>query len=102
MNAASLDESKGDWQQLSNLDHLWLSILDMDDTAKAADVLFKFATNEKNRSAPRRCGFSYLRPAGRAPHLFVFRRFQRGSIGGTYKIGQPDVGPHAEGGVIPT
>ena len=98
MNAANLDESKGDWQQLSDLDHLWLSILDMDDTAKAADVLFKFATNEKNRSAPRRCGFSYLRPAGRAPHLFVFRRFQRGSIGGTYKIGQPDVGPHAEGG----
>ena len=47
MNAANLDESKGDWHQLPNLDHLWLSIRDMDDTAKAADVLFKFATNEK-------------------------------------------------------
>ena len=35
MNAASLDESKGDGQQLSNLDHLWLSIRDMDDTAKS-------------------------------------------------------------------
>lgn len=47
MNAANLDESKVDWQQLSNLDHLWFSILDTDDTAKASDVLFKFATNEK-------------------------------------------------------
>lgn len=79
MNAANLDESKGDWHQLSNPDHLWLSMRDMGDTAKAADVLFKFATNEKNCSAPRRCGFSYLRPAGRALHLFFFRRFQRGS-----------------------
>ena len=35
MNAANLDESKGDGQQLSNLDHLWLSIRDMDDTAES-------------------------------------------------------------------
>ena len=35
MNAANLDESKGDWHQLPNLDHLWLSIRDMDDTAKS-------------------------------------------------------------------
>ena len=47
INAANLDESRVDWQQPYNLDHLWLSRLDMDHAAKAADVLFKFATSEK-------------------------------------------------------
>lgn len=47
INAANLDESKVDWQQPYNLDHLWLSRLDMDHAAKAADILFKLAMSEK-------------------------------------------------------
>ena len=47
MNVANFDESKVNWQRLPDLDHLWLSILDVDDTAKVVDVLFKFAANEK-------------------------------------------------------
>ena len=33
MNEANFDESNVDWQQLPDLNHLWLSILDEDDTA---------------------------------------------------------------------
>ena len=47
INIANFDESKVNWQRLPDLDHLWLSILDVDDTAKVVDVLFKFAANEK-------------------------------------------------------
>ena len=47
MNVANFDESKGNWQRLADLFHLWLSILHVDDTAKMVDVLFKSAANKK-------------------------------------------------------
>ena len=47
MNVSNFDESKVHWQRLPDLDHLWLSILDVGETAKVVDVLFKFAANQK-------------------------------------------------------
>ena len=46
-NLYSFDESKINWQPLSGVDHARLSILDVDDTAKIVDILFKFSANEK-------------------------------------------------------
>ena len=98
MNAANLDESKGDWHQLPNLDHLWLSIRDVDDTAKAADVLFKFATNEKTALHRDVAAFHNFALQGEHRIYSSLGDFKEGRTVGTYKIGQPDVGPHAEGG----
>ena len=47
MHVANFDESKVNWQRLPDLDHLWPSILDVGETAKVVDVLFKFAANQK-------------------------------------------------------
>ena len=46
-NLYSFDESKINWQPLPGVDHARLSILDVDDTAKIVDILFKFSANEK-------------------------------------------------------
>ena len=98
MNIANFDESNVDWQQLPDPDHLWLSILDVDDTAKVVDVLFKCTANEK----------IVLHRHGAAFHTFVVQSEDRiyTSAGdlkevrsvSTYKVGQPDLEPHAEGG----
>ena len=98
MNIANFDESKVNWQRLPDLDHLWLSILDVDDTANVVDVLFKFVANEK----------IVLHRHVAAFHTFVVQGEHRiyepsGDLKevrpvGTYKAGQPDEEPHAEGG----
>ncbi|MCH2352616.1 MAG: hypothetical protein MK322_14265, partial [Pseudomonadales bacterium] len=46
-NVHIFDESKIAWERLPDIDHVWLSILNVDDTAKIIDVLFKFSANEK-------------------------------------------------------
>ena len=46
-NVHIFDESKIAWERLPDIDHVWLSILNVDDTAKVIDVLFKFSANEK-------------------------------------------------------
>lgn len=46
-NSHSFDDSQIDWQQLPDTEHLWFSILDVDDDTKIVDVLFKFAANEQ-------------------------------------------------------
>ena len=46
-NGHIFDESKIAWGRLPDIDHVWLSILNVDDTAKIIDVLFKFSANEK-------------------------------------------------------
>ena len=46
-NLSRFDERTVDWQPLPDVDHVWLSILNVDDTAKIVDVLFKFSAHEK-------------------------------------------------------
>ena len=98
MNVSSFDESKVHWQRLPDLDHLWPSILDVGETAKVVDVLFKFAANQK----------IVLHRHVAASHTFVVQGEHRidDSSGdlkevrsvGAYKAGQPDEEPHAECG----
>ena len=97
MNVSNLDESKVHSHQPSDQDHLWPSILDVDETSKVVDVLFKFAANEK----------IVLRGHVAAFHTFVVQSEHRiydpsGDLKevrsvGTNKAGQPDEEPHAEG-----
>ena len=47
MSNDNFDESKVDCKALPDTEHIWLYILDVDDTAKVVDVLFKFSANEK-------------------------------------------------------
>ena len=41
----SFDENAIAWRELPDVEHVWLSILDVDETAKIVDVLFRFAAN---------------------------------------------------------
>jgi quercetin dioxygenase-like cupin family protein len=47
MSANTFDDSNIDWQRLGDFEHLHYSILDVDSENNVADVLFKFAANEK-------------------------------------------------------
>ena len=52
LTGANFDESTIDWKSLPDpegepVDHVSLSILNVDDRAKIVDVLFKFSANEK-------------------------------------------------------
>ena len=87
INAANLDEFRVDWQQPYNLDHLWLSRLDMDHAAKAADVLFEFATSEKTALYGDVAAFHTF--ALKGPHRICssLGDFEEGGSVGTSKIG---------------
>lgn len=43
----TFDDNNIDWQRLGDFEHLHFSILDIDESNNIADVLFKFAANEK-------------------------------------------------------
>ena len=43
----SFDEKAIAWRELPDNKHVWLSILDIDETAKIVDVLFRFAASKK-------------------------------------------------------
>jgi hypothetical protein len=48
MNKVAFDDSNINWQVLGDYEHLHYSILDVDSEDATADVLFKFAANEKS------------------------------------------------------
>jgi hypothetical protein len=95
---SAFDESSVDWQQLPGIDHAWLWILSVDDTAKIVDILFKFSANEK----------IVLHRHVAAFNTFVIRGEHRiynpdGELTeirpvGTYKASPAGVEPHREGG----
>jgi hypothetical protein len=94
----SFDENAVTWRELPDVEHVWLSILDVDETAKIVDVLFRFAANEK----------IVLHRHVAAFHTFVVKGEHRiytpeGELKevrpvGTYKAGKADPEPHTEGG----
>lgn len=47
MPTHAFDDSNIRWNRLGDFDHLHYSILDIDEKNQVADVLFKFAANEK-------------------------------------------------------
>ncbi len=47
MQNIGFDESNIRWKQIEGIDHLWLSVLDVDRETASPPVLYKFAANEK-------------------------------------------------------
>ena len=98
MNTETFDETKVDWQQLPDVDHVWLSILDVDDTAKVVDVLFKFAANEKIVTHRHVAAFHTFVVKGEHRIYTPSGELKEVRPAGTYKAGKADIEPHTEGG----
>ena len=92
------DDSNIRWQTLDGIDHLHYWILGVDERAKIADIIFKFASNQQ----------IILHRHKALNHTFVLQGEHRlynrdGSIKdvrpvGRYTTTQPDVDTHREGG----
>lgn len=94
----SFDESGVNWQPLPDIDHVWLSVLDVDDTAKIVDVLFKFSANEKIVLHRHVAAFNTF--VVRGEHRIYNPDGELTEIRpvGTYKAGLANIEPHREGG----
>ena len=97
-NLYSFDESKINWQPLPGVDHAWLSILDVDDTAKIVDILFKFSANEKIVLHRHVSAFNTFVVQGEHRIYNPDGELTEIRPVGTYKAGLPDIKPHREGG----
>ena len=96
--SASFDDPQTAWQQLPNADHLWFSILDIDEDNKIIDVLVKMAANEQ----------VFLHRHTAPNHMIVLRGEHRlyeaeGSLKevrptGCYTASPASDKPHREGG----
>ena len=97
-NLYSFDESKINWQPLPGIDHVVLSILDVDDTAKIVDILFKFSANEKIVLHRHVSAFNTFVVQGEHRIYNPDGELTEIRPVGTYKAGLPDIKPHREGG----
>ena len=98
MATHSFDDRNISWQTLEGIEHLHYWILGIDETAKIADVIFRFASNQQ----------IILHRHKALNHTFVLQGEHRlyhadGSIKdvrpvGRYTVTQPDVDTHREGG----
>ena len=97
-NLNIFDESKIEWSRLPDIDHVWLSILDVDETAKVIDVLFKFSANEKIVLHRHVAAFKTFVVQGE--HRIYNPEGELTEIRpvGTYKAGLANMEPHQEGG----
>ena len=98
MATHTFDDSNISWEKLGDFEHLLYSILDVDQENKVADVLFKFAANEKiilhrhlahNNTLVIQGEHRLYRADGRLKEV-------RGV--GTMTSSPPDDEPHREGG----
>ena len=97
-NLYSFDESKINWQPLPGVDHAQLAILDVDDTAKIVDILFKFSANEKIVLHRHVSAFNTFVVQGEHRIYNPDGELTEIRPVGTYKAGLPDIKPHREGG----
>ena len=97
-NLYSFDKSKINWQPLPGVDHAQLSILDVDDTAKIVDILFKFSANEKIVLHRHVSAFNTFVVQGEHRIYNPDGELTEIRPVGTYKAGLPDIKPHREGG----
>ena len=97
-NLNIFDESKIEWSRLPDIDHVWLSILDVDETAKVIDVLFKFSANEKIVLHRHVAAFKTFVVQGE--HRIYNPEGELTEIRpvGTYRAGLANMEPHQEGG----
>ena len=97
-NLSRFDERTVDWQPLPDVDHVWLSILNVDDTAKFVYVLFKFSANEKIVLHRHTANFNTFVIKGEHRIYSPEGDLKEIRPAGTYKAGLPDIEPHKEGG----
>ena len=97
-NLSRFDERTVDWLPLPDVDHVWLSILNVDDTAKIVDVLFKLSANEKIILHRHTANFNTFVIQGEHRIYSPEGDLKEIRPAGTYKAGLPDIEPHKEGG----
>ena len=97
-NGHIFDESKIAWGRLPDIDHVWLSILNVDDTAKIIDVLFKFSANEKIVLHRHVAAFNTFVVQGEHRIYSPDGKLTEVRPVGTYKAGLANIEPHQEGG----
>ena len=69
MPTLAFDDHNIAWQTTDGFDHAAFFILNVDESARSVDLLFKFAANGTHRAAPTRRSLSNARPAGRTENL---------------------------------
>ncbi len=92
-NAANIN-----WQPLDGVEHAWLSIVDVDETAKIIDVLFKFSAQEQIVLHRHVAAFNTLVIQGEHRIYSPEGDLTETRPAGTYKAGRPSIEPHREGG----
>ena len=92
------DENAITWRELPDADHVWLSILDVDETAKIVDVLFRFAANQKIVLHHHVAAFRNF--VVESEHRIYTPEGELKEVRpvGIYKAGKANREPHTEGG----
>jgi hypothetical protein len=94
----AFDDRNIDWKRLIGADHLWLTVLDVDDDCGIVQVLYKFAGNEKillhrhktvNKTFVVQGEHRLYHPNGEIKEIRPV---------GSYKVSPPSDDPHREGG----
>lgn len=92
------DDSNIHWQTLTGFDHLWFSVLDIDDANRTIDVLFKFAANQKI-VLHRHCALNKTFVIQGEHRLYhADGKIKEIRAVGSYTSSQPSNQPHREGG----
>lgn len=98
MTTHSFDDRNIRWQTLDGIDHLHYWILGVDEGAKIADVLFKFASNEQIILHRHRALNHTLVLQGEHRLYHADGKVKDVRPVGRYTVTPPDVDTHREGG----
>jgi quercetin dioxygenase-like cupin family protein len=98
----NFDETTIDWKPLPGpdgepADHILLSVLNIDETAKVVDVLFKFSANEKIVMHRHTANYTTFTIKGELRTYFTDGKLKDIRPAGVFKIGTPGEA-HTEGG----
>ena len=97
-NLVAFDESNINWNPMPNVEHAWISILDIDEKAKIVDIILKFSANEKIVLHKHRSIFNTFVIQGEHRIYNSDGELTESRSVGTYTNGSPDIDAHREGG----
>ena len=83
---------------MPDVEHAWISILDVDDTAKIIDILLKFSANEEIVLHRHASVFNTFVVKGEHRIYNSDGELTESISVGTYTNGSPDIDAHREGG----
>lgn len=92
------DDKNIDWKRLEGVDHLWLSVLDVDDRSGIVQVLYKFAANEKILLHRHKTLNKTFVIQGEHRLYHANDEIKEIRPVGSYKVSPPSDDPHREGG----